>query len=96
MVPVPNQAGGSSAQGSQKLQYSRKMLHVASAHDLPAGSGYEAKSGGTGPRGRGHGRRAPPQEPYLCVPTSGKASRLLLGARFPVALTGSAISFCAG
>lgn len=70
MMPVANQARGSSAQVSQKLHYSGKMLHAASANDLPAGSSYKAKSSGTGPRGCGHGRWTPPKGPSLWVPTS--------------------------
>lgn len=74
-MPVANQARGSIAQVSQKLQYSGKMLHAASANDSPAGSCYKAKSSGTGPRGCGHGRWTPPQGPSLWVPTS--SARLL-------------------
>ena len=70
MMPVANQARGSSAQVSQKLQYSGKMLQAASANDLPAGSSHTAKSSGTGPRGCGHGWRTPPQGPPLWVLTS--------------------------
>lgn len=74
-MPVANQARGSIAQVSQKLQYSGKMLHAASANDSPAGSCYKANSSGTGPRGCGHGRWTPPQGPSLWVPTS--SARLL-------------------